>query len=103
MERGQVDFYARTATDPAIRTVCEVGFNAGYSTAVWLSANPLSKVISFDLIMLGHYGPSCAEALQKKFPGRLKVQPLAIPCTCSPAMGAVLDRLRCMEAVQHYD
>ncbi|KAK9917991.1 hypothetical protein WJX75_000315 [Coccomyxa subellipsoidea] len=69
----QVDFYARTATHPAIRTVCEVGFNAGYSTAVWLAANPLAKVISFDLIMLGHYGPSCAESLLKRFPGRLEM------------------------------
>lgn len=72
----QVDFYARTATNPSIRTVCEVGFNAGYSTAVWLSANPLLKVISFDLPnMLGKYGPSCAEYLRSKHPGRLEVCP----------------------------
>jgi hypothetical protein len=54
--------------------VCEVGFNAGYSTAVWLASNPLLKVISFDLpFYLGDYGPSCAEFLRSKFPGRLEV------------------------------
>ncbi len=72
-----MDFYARTATHPGVRTVCEVGFNAGYSTAVWLAANPLLKVISFDLIMLGNYGLSCAESLLKRFPGRLEVQPIS--------------------------
>lgn len=75
----QMDFYARTATHPGIRTVCEVGFNAGYSTAVWLTANPTLKVISFDLItanMGTTYGKPCAEALQNKFPGRLEVQVL---------------------------
>ncbi|CAL5224027.1 g6647 [Coccomyxa viridis] len=70
----QVDYYARTATSPTIRTVCEVGFNAGFSTAVWLTSNPLLRVISFDLPgLLGDYGKACSEFLQEQFPDRLEM------------------------------
>ena len=37
--RPQVDMYYRMAASPFVRTICEVGFNAGHSTAVWLSAS----------------------------------------------------------------
>lgn len=68
-----MDFYARVATHPSVRTVCETGFNAGYSTSVWLATNPLLKVINFDLPVM-EYGASCAEFLQNKFPDRLEVK-----------------------------
>ena len=45
--RPQTDFYARLAGSPAIRTICEVGFNAGHSTAIWLASNPTGVVRSF--------------------------------------------------------
>jgi hypothetical protein len=38
--RTQLDFYYRVASGPGIRTVCEIGFNAGHSAALWLSASP---------------------------------------------------------------
>lgn len=47
--RHQIDFYYRAATNPAVRVICEVGFNAGHSTAVWLAANPIATIHSFDL------------------------------------------------------
>mmetsp|Transcript_3257 Transcript_3257/g.6820 ORF Transcript_3257/g.6820 Transcript_3257/m.6820 type:complete len:369 (-) Transcript_3257:373-1479(-) len=68
--RPQVDFYTRTAASPLIRTVCEVGFNAGHSTAVWLLANPTLVVHSFDLISTP-FAQACLTHLQARFPGRL--------------------------------
>ena len=72
----QVDFYFRVATNPAIKTVCEVGFNVGHSAALWLSAHPTLHVVSFDVFRLeprlgGRYGVRTARALQRRFPGRL--------------------------------
>eukprot|EP01036_Dinobryon_divergens_P033619 gene33619-43449_t len=43
-----IDF-ASAATIPGVKTICEVGFNAGHSAAVFLFSNPLVQMISFDL------------------------------------------------------
>ncbi|KXZ41183.1 hypothetical protein GPECTOR_678g812 [Gonium pectorale] len=37
------------AANPCVRQVCEVGFNAGHSATVWLSAQPGLAVTSFEL------------------------------------------------------
>jgi len=68
--RHQTDFYYRLGTSPWIKTVCEIGFNVGHSTAIWLSSNPLTTVYSFDLFESG-YKPKLVEFLKKRFPGRL--------------------------------
>ena len=72
---AQTDFYWRIATNPTIQTVCEVGFNAGHSTAIWLTANPTLLVYSFDLFVnsprVGRYGLRSAAALQQLFQNRL--------------------------------
>jgi len=68
--RSQVDFYYRAAASPAIRQICEVGFNAGHSAAVWLTANPTATVQSFDLFHLP-WNRACASLLKARFPGRL--------------------------------
>lgn len=44
----QAGEYARFAASPLVGSVCEIGFNAGHSTAVWLAANPDAHVLSFD-------------------------------------------------------
>jgi hypothetical protein len=44
--------YAAIASMPSIRTICEIGFNAGHSAALWLKANPNASVHMFDI--LGH-------------------------------------------------
>ena len=70
--RAQTDFYARVAASPAVRTICEVGFNAGHSTAIWLSSNPTARVHSFDLF--DHtWSMGAVRILQARFPGRLTV------------------------------
>jgi hypothetical protein len=69
----QQAFYWRVATSPAVRHICEVGFNAGHSTALWLSANPTATIDTFDLFnaqLTGFMTPNLL-LLQRRFPGRL--------------------------------
>lgn len=69
----QQAFYWRLAASPAVRHICEVGFNAGHSTALWLSANPTATVDTFDLFnahLTGFMKPNLL-LLQQRFPGRL--------------------------------
>ena len=49
MSDSQLEFYFEIARAPWIKTICETGFNAGHSAAVFLNANPHARVISFDL------------------------------------------------------
>lgn len=41
--------YFHVARGPTVKTICEVGFNAGHSAALFLNANPQVKVIAFDI------------------------------------------------------
>jgi hypothetical protein len=43
--------YKTIAALPRIKTICEIGFNAGHSAALWLLANPTAKVVMFDLFV----------------------------------------------------
>ena len=69
----QQAFYWRLAASPGVRHICEVGFNAGHSTALWLSANPTATIDTFDLFnphLTGFMRPNLL-FLQRRFPGRL--------------------------------
>ena len=55
--------------DPLISTVCETGFNAGYSALNYLIANPNVSVVSFD-IQSNFYTPFAILALESMFPDR---------------------------------
>lgn len=66
----QVAFYQQLARRAGIRTVCEIGFNAGHSAAVWLTASPTLHVYSFDL-MDTSMGLAAVDYLQRRFAGRL--------------------------------
>lgn len=69
----QTEYYLRAAAHPSVRTICEVGFNAGHSTAVWLAASRrTTRVYSFDRMQLSYSRASLA-LLQKLFPGRLEM------------------------------
>ncbi|KAK9863789.1 hypothetical protein WJX84_003434 [Apatococcus fuscideae] len=46
--REHVDYDARVATSPGIRTICEVGFYCGQSAVIFLEANPEVNIIGFD-------------------------------------------------------
>ena len=41
--------YWALAARPGVRTICEIGFNAGHSASLWLLANPAAQVLMFDL------------------------------------------------------
>ena len=71
-------FYWRVAQSPAIRQICEVGFNAGHSSALWLSANPSASLATFDLFDHHRLGfmksvmRVSLALLQSRFPGRIE-------------------------------
>jgi hypothetical protein len=41
--------YFEIARGPNVKTLCETGFNAGHSAAIWMNANPEARMFSFDL------------------------------------------------------
>jgi predicted O-methyltransferase YrrM len=53
-----------------IRTLLEVGFNAGHSAAIALLGNPDLDVVAVDLARHS-YTRVCAEILSESFPGRI--------------------------------
>jgi predicted O-methyltransferase YrrM len=67
----QVQHYASLASRPSVRTICEVGFNAGHSAAVWLMANPNATLHTFDLWSHGPAGRAGLQLLKTRFPGRI--------------------------------
>ena len=62
-------YLASTAQRSGAVVIGEIGFNAGFSTQVFLTANPKARVVSFDLVEHG-YTKVAKEILDKKFPGR---------------------------------
>eukprot|EP01035_Chromulina_nebulosa_P032355 gene32355-43223_t len=62
--------FAMAAMTPGVKTICEVGFNAGHSAGVFLLSNPSAKLISFDLGTLA-WTKSQVEYLKHLFPNRL--------------------------------
>lgn len=69
----QVQHYARLAANlPPSRSVCEVGFNAGHSAAVFLASTDPSTVLhTFDLFST-HTMRSSLRLLNETFPGRIR-------------------------------
>ena len=62
-------YLATTARRTNAKLIGEIGFNAGFSTTAFLSANPDSKVVSFDLVEHG-YTRVAKKMVDEKFPGR---------------------------------
>jgi predicted O-methyltransferase YrrM len=67
-DRIQHDWLSALAAAPGISLICETGFNAGYSSHAFLTAQSASTVYSFDLVQFeysttahrylrGHFGP----------------------------------------------
>jgi predicted O-methyltransferase YrrM len=46
---GQVDDLKKLVSDPLIKKVLEIGFNAGHSAEIFLKTNPNIQLTSFDL------------------------------------------------------
>eukprot|EP00195_Chlamydomonas_chlamydogama_P008006 CAMPEP_0202897814 /NCGR_PEP_ID=MMETSP1392-20130828/6492_1 /ASSEMBLY_ACC=CAM_ASM_000868 /TAXON_ID=225041 /ORGANISM="Chlamydomonas chlamydogama, Strain SAG 11-48b" /LENGTH=338 /DNA_ID=CAMNT_0049583565 /DNA_START=117 /DNA_END=1133 /DNA_ORIENTATION=+ len=46
----EIALYAKLAASPGVKTICEIGFNAGHSSAVFLHANPEAVLYQFDIM-----------------------------------------------------
>eukprot|EP00927_Polykrikos_kofoidii_P075671 TRINITY_DN7204_c1_g1_i1.p1 TRINITY_DN7204_c1_g1~~TRINITY_DN7204_c1_g1_i1.p1 ORF type:complete len:308 (-),score=42.98 TRINITY_DN7204_c1_g1_i1:74-973(-) len=44
-----LNMYFNVARGPTVKNICEIGFNAGHSAALFLNANPLANLYSFDI------------------------------------------------------
>lgn len=65
----ELAYLANTARRTDAQRICEIGFNAGYSSYAFLSANPSTEVVSFDLGEHG-YTRTAKKLIDKEFPGR---------------------------------
>lgn len=45
----QHSIYWRYASEPNVRSICEIGFNTGVSAALWLTASKTARVNMFDI------------------------------------------------------
>ncbi|KAK9865729.1 hypothetical protein WJX84_000425 [Apatococcus fuscideae] len=71
--REQIDYDARVATSPGIRTICEIGFYCGQSATIFLEVNPKVKIIGFDDFVYPA-GEACYNHLQQRYPGRIQIE-----------------------------
>lgn len=46
----QTFYYASHASNPCVKTICEVGFGAGHSTVLYLIVNPTAHLYTFELL-----------------------------------------------------
>jgi predicted O-methyltransferase YrrM len=65
----QLAFLRATADRDEIQRIGEIGFNAGFSSYAFLSANPRAHVTSFDLAE-HEYVSTAKEHIDDEFPGR---------------------------------
>jgi hypothetical protein len=71
---NEVRDYAAAALLPGVRTICEVGFNAGHSAAVFLLANTQARYIVFDMQDLP-WSHQTYQYISEMFPGRTELVP----------------------------
>eukprot|EP01041_Mallomonas_annulata_P005742 gene5742-11611_t len=65
----KMDVMQTLSDDPRVKTICEIGFNTGYSAMNFLIANPAANVISFD-IFYHFYASSAVQGIHSLFPDR---------------------------------
>jgi predicted O-methyltransferase YrrM len=65
----ELSFLAGVASDPRIERIAEIGFNGGFSSYTFLSANPRAAVYSFDLCQFD-YSMAAKAHIDELFPGR---------------------------------
>ena len=66
---GQTKDLAQLISHPDVRTVMEIGFNAGHSAEIFLKTNPNITLVSFDL-GCHDYVKVGKEYIDSKYPGR---------------------------------
>jgi len=63
--------YFHVARGPTVKNICEVGFNAGHSAAVFMNANPEAHMYSFDIGQFP-YTRGNAVLMKELFPDRFE-------------------------------
>jgi predicted O-methyltransferase YrrM len=65
----QLEYYFEYAKSPTVKTICEIGFNAGHSAAVMLVANPNAHLVAFDTLQY-EYSKTTSALMKELFPDR---------------------------------
>ncbi|KQU61307.1 methyltransferase [Rhodococcus sp. Leaf278] len=68
-DEAEQKYLSSLAARPSTRTICEVGFNAGFSSWAFLSASPDTTVVSFDLAAYA-YSSAAKAHIDEHFPAR---------------------------------
>lgn len=68
-DRVELDYLSTLAARPGTTSICEVGFNAGFSSWAFLSASPSTIVYSFDMFEYA-YSAAAKSHIDEHFPGR---------------------------------
>ncbi|MFI8569601.1 class I SAM-dependent methyltransferase [Rhodococcus sp. NPDC078407] len=68
-DEAEQRYLSSLAARPSTTLICEVGFNAGYSSWAFLSASPDVTVVSFDLAAYA-YSADAKAHVDEHFPGR---------------------------------
>jgi len=66
---AELQYLAGLAAAPHVRVIGEIGFNAGFSSYAFLTANPEVTVCSFDIAEHVYVGPA-KQHIDSVFPGR---------------------------------
>ncbi len=69
---GQQRIYHEIAKFDFIKTICDSGFNAGYSAFTWLNSNNKTKLYTFAPENFDYFS-DVYDILKKMFPGRFKL------------------------------
>jgi len=63
-------YFSATKNRTWVKTVCEVGFNAGHSALAFLMGNPKIRYVTFDLLFV-RWTKGMIEFMQGAFPGQI--------------------------------
>eukprot|EP00929_Paragymnodinium_shiwhaense_P108564 TRINITY_DN74884_c0_g1_i1.p1 TRINITY_DN74884_c0_g1~~TRINITY_DN74884_c0_g1_i1.p1 ORF type:complete len:298 (-),score=55.67 TRINITY_DN74884_c0_g1_i1:149-1042(-) len=64
-----LSMYFNVARGPTVKNICEIGFNAGHSAAIYLNANPQANLYSFDIAQF-KYTVGNLQLMKELFPER---------------------------------
>ncbi|OZF47018.1 class I SAM-dependent methyltransferase [Rhodococcus sp. 14-1411-2a] len=68
-DEAEQAYLSSLAARPSTKLICEIGFNAGFSSWAFLDASPDTTVVSFDLAAYA-YSDAAKAHIDEHFPGR---------------------------------
>merc|ERR1740138_996984 len=66
-----LSMYFNVARGPTVQNICEIGFNAGHSAALFMNANPEANLYSFDIAQF-KYTLGNIQLMKELFPDRFE-------------------------------